>query len=217
MNAIMFNAFIAMVVLVLGFFALLVGGKSSQARNLKESGDDQGFASALFDLYKMTAGSVLVLGIAVVSFAGTFVLAPELLMVPLAWIGGDAVLFISNVILAMIAASVIGFYAGVYLQERAVGVRAPVGARKVSPALTIASIVGFFGVFASKVSATAMNETLAPVTEILNWAGGDMMPAVLILILAVIPLIMVMIGVRFAGGLLNQLLDGIRQIFSFKF
>jgi hypothetical protein len=58
---------------------------------------------------------------------------------------------------------------------------------------------------------------MQPVTDILLWSGNDMAPAVIVMFLALVPLIMITIGVRFAGGMLESLLEGIREIFSFKF
>lgn len=215
MNALMFYAVIAMAVLLLGAFSLIVGAKATQARNLRKANDDHGYHTTIEDLVKMSAGAVLVFAGTTIAVLAMVLAAPALLTVPATWVAGS---FVINVIGATALALVGGFYAGVFLQEHADKVVARKTAHGIMPAVVALGATACSILVSAASAATAnMTETMQPVTDILVWAGGDMMPAVLILILAMIPLIMVMIGVRFAGGMLNGLLEGIREIFSFKF
>jgi hypothetical protein len=214
MNAQVFQIVLLFAVLALGLFSFLIGAKATQVRSLKAKGDDHGYHTTMQDLVKICLGSVLVFAATAIIFVTAYIAAPELLMVPTRWIG-DSWSFMANVIGGVIISSALGFYAGVCVQEKMEHKTSTgSGIKKFIPAF---SVVGALMFIQSVKAAVPMNETMKPVSDILVWAGVDMMPAVLILLLAVVPIVMIMIGVRFAGGMLNGLLDGIREIFSFRF
>jgi len=214
MNAQMFYAVIAFAILALAVFSFLVGGKSSKVKTLKARGDEKGFHENLFDLIKITVGSVIVLVVVVVTLVAMIFLAPGLLEVPMNSIGiSDFFLF--NIIATLVLACMVGFFLGVAVEEWIDKVN-----KKKNPAKALIPAVGILGVLflIGRVAAeTNITAEMQPVTDILSWSGTDMAPAVILLFLAFVPLIMVMIGVRFAGGMLSSILEGIREIFSFRF
>jgi hypothetical protein len=56
---------------------------------------------------------------------------------------------------------------------------------------------------------------MQPVTDIMGWAGVDLVPAVIVLIIALIPLIFIMMGVKFASGILGDVLGMFAEIKNF--
>ena len=210
MNAQMFTVVLIFAVLTLGLFSFLVGGKSEKARTQKAKDDELGYFATIADLVKMTAASVVVLAGTVVGVLVTLVAAPELLMVPAGLIG-NPITFVFNFLVAIAISAVIGFYAGVQVQDKL--------DKRLQNHLPLVSVLSVAGAIAliSRVAASNMSEQMQPVTDILQWAGSDMVPVVLVLILALVPLIMIMLGIRFAGGMLSGLMEGIKEIFSFKF
>jgi len=213
MNAQMFYAVMVFAVLALGFFAFLVGAKSSRARTQKEKGDEHGYHTTIEDFVKLTAASVIILAATILGIFLAALGAPHLLTVPGSWIG-DPGGFLINVVGSIILAAAIGFYLGVCLQEKLDKKADSKSLKAFLPALTVVGAIGFL---TSIVSASNTTEQMQPVTDILVWSGSDMAPAVIVLFLALVPLIMITIGVRFAGGMLASLLDGIREIFTFRF
>jgi len=211
MNAELFNVTLLFAVLVLGLFSFLVGGKSEKAKTQKETGDENGFITTIHDLVKMTAASVVVLAGTAVAVLVALVVTPDSLLVPAGLIG-NPVVFVFNFLAILAVGMVGGFYVGVVTQDKLYKI-----SQKSTPSLLpVLSVLGVFALV-GRVAASNMTDQMAPVTEILTWAGVDMVPAVLVLILALVPLIMIMIGVRFAGGMLSGLMEGIKEIFSFKF
>jgi hypothetical protein len=216
MNAQAFQVVLVFAVLALGLFAFLVGGKSSQAKSLKARGDDHGYHTTIEDLVKMTVGSVLVLAGTVAALFAMAIAAPDLLMVPANAIG-DSTSFLVSTVSAIALAMAMGFYLGVIAQEKSDNkVRTGSAFNKIVPVLSVAGMSALL-IGGVQAATTNMTEMMEPVSGILTWAGTDMIPLVIIVFIAAVPLIMIMIGVRFAGGMMSSLLDGIREIFTFKF
>lgn len=215
MNAQMFYISLVFAVLVLGLFSFLVGGKSEKAKTQRVTNDEIGFQNSIMDLVKIACGSIVVLTVSIFGLATLLVISPQSVLVSPDVIG-NPINFLAMVFTGLFASMAGGFYLGVNVQGR---IEKKESSRSHVPLIPVLSVMGMIALVSRAAAATPFNMTdsMGPITEIMGWAGNSFVPAVIVLVIAVVPLIMILLGVRFAGGMMTALMEGVKDIFSFRF
>jgi hypothetical protein len=136
----------------------------------------------------------------------------------------DPVSFIVEVLIFMVLAGIVGWWVGEAFEYDVVKGGKIESKKPVLSGLGPLAAMVFFGLFVfhmggivPPVSAASLciTEQMQPVTDIMTWAGIDLVPAVIVLIIALIPLIFIMMGVKFAGGILADVLGMFSEIKNF--
>jgi heme/copper-type cytochrome/quinol oxidase subunit 2 len=215
MNADVFYITIAVAIGAIGLLAFLVGGTAMRARIAKQTGDEQGYNTTQKDLVRWSLAAVIIAITAILSVASG-VLSVTVMMP--AQIVADPTNFFALIGIAAGGAAILGFGAGVGLMEDRAGKKQtrPMG-RLVGSIVAVAGvsfITTLVGIGA-RVAATNSTVDLTPLAEMLEQMGTTIIPAVIIVVIALIPVILLLIGVKFAGGFLTEILEMFREMTRF--
>jgi hypothetical protein len=233
MNAQLFYVMIAIAVLLTGVLAFMVGGTTAKVKIAKSQG-------RIEDALELARGlirwGVFAAGVSTVVVIGTLsgVLSLSVSNVGIATYA-DPISFISEVLIFMVLVGIAGWWMGECFEYNIVKntdvKKAPkTNAQLKMSFIAVAGPMAVFGLcailsvqmggFGAPVGATALciTESMQPVTDIMNWAATSLIPVVIVLIIALVPLIFIMMGVKFASGILGDVLGIFSEIKGmFKF
>lgn len=223
MNAQLFYVMIAIAVLLTGVLAFMVGGTTAKAKIAKSQGRIEDALELTRGLIRWAvfatgASAVVVIGAlsGVISFSVTNVGIATY---------ADPISFITEVMIFMVLSGLVGWWAGEGFEYNVVK-NDPRTVQKTKPLLAAIGPMAAFGLvmvlsvqmggIGAPASAVALciTEQMQPVSDIMTWAATDLIPIVIILIVALIPLIFIMMGVKFAAGILGDVLDMIGEMKS---
>lgn len=228
MNASLFYVMIAIAVILTGVLAFMVGGTTAKAKIAKAQG-------RIEDALELTRGlirwAVFATGVSAVVVIGALsgVIQFSVTNVSIATYA-DPISFISEVLIFMVLSGIVGWWLGECFENNVVKNDPKVNENKKISLLAFAGPMAAFGLVMilsvqmggvgapASAAALCITEQMQPVSDIMGWAAIDLIPVVIVLIIALVPLIFIMMGVKFAAGILGDVLGIFSEIKSmFKF
>lgn len=229
MNASLFYVMIAIAVLLTGVLAFMVGGTTAKAKIAKAQG-------RIEDALELTRGlirwAVFATGVSAVVVIGTLsgVIQFSVTNVSIATYA-DPISFISEVLIFMVLSGIVGWWLGECFENNVVKDQDPKARAQTQKSLiALAGPMAAFGLVMilsvqmgglgapASAAAYCITEQMQPVSDIMSWAATDLIPIVIVLIIALIPLIFILMGVKFAAGILGDVLGIFSEIKSmFRF
>ena len=210
MNALVLYIVIAIAIALMGGLGLMIGAASAKARILKSKGDLQESKEIRKGLIRWGLVSA---GIAALGPLAIYAGILNVNLYALTAVGDPINICISIGILSAVA-GLVGFVSGERVEYKINGLVVPTRSlpKGAYTALAIGAVLILsvhFGDLGAPAAAVTSNitESMSPVADLLNWVATVLVPIIIVLIFALIPLFLILMGVKFAGGILGDLVE----------